>query len=375
MTQPFGSTRAPANWGRVTALIQWILITYFGLFLPIYVDDCFLVEPAGAVESAYQRMNFLIMLCGFKLGKFSAPACSISLMGAFVSIKDDFVTAALPLERRDALISDIQEILRSGNLTPGQAAKLRGRLGFAQSMLFGKFGRVLLQPITNRQYSRATKGVHPLKDELREVLPWWPTALRNACGRRTWFRGPRPAVVYVDAAGCGHLGAVVYVDDERYIYPTHAPGRMATAQCDIYDYEMCTSLFGLCIAVEFLPGRAVILCGDNRGASQTLVRGACRSAFTRMTCAAFWSLAAPTGTPVWIEEVLGALNPSDPPSRDCTACNHPFSVPGKRCEVPNVFSRILVSKDTLKGSQFSIPAGPSGFSPSWECPSAQPESQ
>ena len=66
--QPFGSTRAPANWGRVAALIPWILLTYFGIFLPIYVGDCFLAEPAETVGSAYATANLLIELCGFPLG-------------------------------------------------------------------------------------------------------------------------------------------------------------------------------------------------------------------------------------------------------------------------------------------------------------------
>lgn len=119
--------------------------------------------------------------------------------------------------------------------------------------------------------------------------------------------------MYVDAAGCGHKGDVIYVDNGRFIYSTHAPGWMLAAQCDIYDSEMCTSMSGLRIAAELLPGRAVILCGGNRGAPQTLVRCAGRSHCPRMTCAAFWNLAESNGIPVRIEEVIEALNPSDPP--------------------------------------------------------------
>ena len=157
-TQPFGSTRAPANWARVTALTQWIPIKYFWIYLPIYVGDCFLVEPSETGLVAYRCVDFLSKLCGFKLGIFSVPSFPMLLLGALVTITPEFASASLPLERRDALISDIREILRSGNWTPGQAANLRGRLGLAQSMLCGKFGWVLLQPITNRQYSRALKG-------------------------------------------------------------------------------------------------------------------------------------------------------------------------------------------------------------------------
>ena len=287
LTQPFGSTRAPANWGRVTRLIQWILFAYFGIHLPIYVDDCFVVEPAETVDSAFSCVNELIELCGFKMGKFAEPSVSILLLGAAISIQPDFATASLPGRRRDALITDIMKILCPGSLSPGCAAKLRGRRGFAQSLMFGRFGRVLLQPLTNRQYCRASRGAHQLNAELREVLPWWAAVLRGMAERRTWFHGPRPVVVYVDAAGCGHLGVIIFVGGSSSTFSTRIPERMIDAGAGIYDMEAMASLYGLCVVAELYPDRAVILCCDNRGANQTLVRGACKSPFSRMSCAAF----------------------------------------------------------------------------------------
>lgn len=68
-TQPFGSTRAPAYCGRVARLIQWMLFAYFGIYLPICVGDCFLVEPADTVTSAFECANALISMCGFAMGR------------------------------------------------------------------------------------------------------------------------------------------------------------------------------------------------------------------------------------------------------------------------------------------------------------------
>ena len=369
-TQPFGSTRAPANWGRVARLLQWALLTRFGVYLPIYVDDCFLIEPAETAEIAYLRANIFNALCGFRLGKFNRPQPSLLLLGAQVTICPDFVSAALPLKRRGDLVEEVQRVLAADALTPGQAAKLRGRLGFAQSLMFGKYGRALLQPLTNRQYSRAVRGEHTSNQELREVLPWWAAVLRNAAGRRTWFRGPKPVVVYVDAAGCGHIGDVVYVDDERHVFSSHIPEWMEAGQCDIYDMEMCASMLGLCLVAESWPGRPAILRCDNRGATQTLVRGACRSPLSQKTCAAFWCLAASKSVPVWIEDVPGVLNPTDPPSRGCPRCGKSINAVSKRCEVPNYFSRIFSSLEALDNSQFSTPSGSQEFTPAWACPCA-----
>ena len=200
-TQRFGSTRAPGNWGRATALFQWILLTYFSVHLPIYVDDCFIVELAETLHSAVTCVHALAELCGFKLDKDQAPAPSISLLGAVITFDEEGISAVLPERKRNASVKDLENISAKGRLTPGQAAKIRGRLGFAQSLMFGKFGRVQLQPFTNRQYSRALRSTHSINGEIRDVIPWWVHVMRNVSARRTLTPGPKPVLVYTDAAG------------------------------------------------------------------------------------------------------------------------------------------------------------------------------
>ena len=144
--------------------------------------------------------------------------------------------------------------------------------------------------------------------------------MRNACERRTWFLGVRPIVAYVDAAGCGHLGVTIYADGAEFVFSSHFPEWMAGENCDIYDLEITATLYGLFVGAELFPDRSVILCCDNRGATQTLVRGACKTEFAMMACATFRTVAAPNGIPVRIEEVAGKLNHADSPSRDCVMC-------------------------------------------------------
>ena len=121
--------------------------------------------------------------------------------------------------------------------------------------------------------------------------------LRNASERRTWFRGARPIVVYDDAAGFGHLGVAIYADGTEFVYSPHCPEWMADAHCDIYDLEIAAALFGLCVVAEFCPDRSVTMCRDNRGSTQTLARGACKTEFAMMACATFWNLAESKGIP------------------------------------------------------------------------------
>ena len=197
---------------------------------------------------------------------------------------------------------------------------MRGRLGFAKTLMFGEFGRPQLHTFPNRQYSREVRCRHLLNGELREVIPWWISALRTVSERKTMVCD-RTVVIYVDAAGCGHIGAKVFMGGHEYAFSPHTPARMESGNADVYDFEMTASLFGVSLAAVLCPGRPVILRCDNMAESQTLVRGPCKTSTGRMLCARFWTVAATFGVPVWVASVAGTLNHSDPPTRDCTICN------------------------------------------------------
>ena len=106
--------------------------------------------------------------------------------------------------------------------------------------------------------------------------------------------GPMPAVVYGDAAGCGHMGVVLWADRVCYTFSSHAPEWMADAKCRNGILELTAavtsengyrkglgrlialcfprakgcitvkrgpsiSVFGVAVAAEMFPGRMVLL--------------------------------------------------------------------------------------------------------------------
>ena len=88
--QPLGSSRAPSNWGRVTALLKWVLAKFFGVVLAVFVDDCYIANPRVSVESAFECVQTAIRLFGFDLGedKKAVPSDSIVFrVVGFVSVR------------------------------------------------------------------------------------------------------------------------------------------------------------------------------------------------------------------------------------------------------------------------------------------------
>ena len=66
-THPFGSSRAPANWARVTNFVQFILLRLRKVWLVIYVGDCFCVEPADTIDSESNCIRAACALFGLEL--------------------------------------------------------------------------------------------------------------------------------------------------------------------------------------------------------------------------------------------------------------------------------------------------------------------
>jgi hypothetical protein len=64
-------------------------------------------------------------------------------------------------QRREELRSEIDEILRCKKLTPGHAAKLKGKLMFAATQLWGKLGRAYMLALSERQYKNIQREPRP----------------------------------------------------------------------------------------------------------------------------------------------------------------------------------------------------------------------
>ena len=104
-------------------------------------------------------------------------------------------------DRKEELSSEIDAILASGLLDPGSAGKLKGKLMFGASQLWGKVGRAFLRVISERQYLRFPIGSEfKLDPPLREALLQWKKLVQHG--------PPRP----IDMVGEKCSDAVIFTD-------------------------------------------------------------------------------------------------------------------------------------------------------------------
>ena len=86
---------------------------------------------------------------------FSEKKIQLSCKPIILGVEYDLMNNKLEVteERRAELTAELRKRLSTKKISPGQAAKLKGKLMFAASQLWGKVGRAYLRPLSERQYT------------------------------------------------------------------------------------------------------------------------------------------------------------------------------------------------------------------------------
>lgn len=264
----------------------------------MFADDIHGSEPLGKADSSIHTIQEVCALFGFCLdsSKENPPCDRIDLLGAESSILADSIEAVVPGRKRDALVCDLKRVLELGRLSPAQAAKLRDRLGFAQSLMFGRVGRAHLAPLSDRQYTKV---------------------LGMSMPRSVSFSALTPVLLYTDATGIGHLRATLFYKGTEYRANAHLPAWFALSERQIGSMSYRLAALACALRQQFSQG-ALSCCS----ATIRAPRGPWSGARTRLkqvesALQCFWLVAAKFGLTVWIEFPRSGCNLSDRFSRMC----------------------------------------------------------
>ena len=280
------------------------------------------------------------------------PCPKLNLLGSSISLAETYAGDALPSRKTKDLSHDLRATLQRDVLAPSQAAKFRGRLGWAQSLHVGRFGRAMLQLPPCRQYSKLDGRLH-LSDDLMDVIQWRLSAIACTTPRRISCANTQTNLVYSDAFGAGHLGAVCIRLGSYETVSAHAPDWFAKI-AKIMKFEQAGDISGILTAREISPARPILLRFDNEGAAAAIIRGSCRSELGRLVAAVFWPIAAALGIAVWVETGLSELNPSDPPSRISPLTSKPAKPTGVIFGPPTSCARIFADRASFLNAQYKF---------------------
>ncbi|KAJ9442779.1 hypothetical protein DIPPA_32115 [Diplonema papillatum] len=282
--------------------------------------------PAGDDRALADVLELLqdILLTSFNEEK-TAEGERFRHLGLVFTITSEGVEVAISAARRRGLVHMLEGVLARDSLSPGEAASLAGKLGFATSALFGRVGRVPLQPIFRRSNAATTFAGFRLGGDLEAALRWWMRTLAEdeRCFRKTVpLQLVRPGegtryVLLTDACLFG-LGAVIATISEGEVaaveYFAHpVPQQGAGMTIHHLEFVAVTVAFRLWFGDE--EDFAVSVWVDNDVVLGSLIQGRTRAKELRAPVHLFWERLARSRGNVWFDRVPGVDNIADLPSR------------------------------------------------------------
>eukprot|EP00971_Amphidinium_carterae_P166731 3304185-Amphidinium_carterae.1 len=205
---PFGSLVSVHAFARLSEAIRHFFVRYLGIISSAYYDDCGIVDRDCTCESAAFTAEGLLEVLGIRYSTKASKRLPFSesfrILGVELTFNvlmaGGFVIRVTNTEERTAeLKSDLMKTLSSGELSPSEASRLRGRLGFFITSLFSRAGALFLRALELRAASDR-RGDRSLSADERFALKA-ALALLSLPPRTVTVRpGPRPPWVFTDAA-------------------------------------------------------------------------------------------------------------------------------------------------------------------------------
>ena len=325
----FGLVSSVYNYNRRSAAITDILRRIFGVAAFNFYDDKYGFEPKSTVESAFQCAQKVHWWLG---AQFDAKKLQLSSAPTILGVTYDLEGMRLLIKqkRKEEILDEIESIMSSGILPPGQAGKLRGKLMFGASQLWGKVGRAFLRALSERQYSSFSSV--KVNSAINRSLNEWKFLLESG--------PPRPidlvekklvdAVIFTDgsfpdgkegAPVKPWIGGVLFM---RGRSPVQFGCEVAQTLIDEWiprkSQIAMVELFATIVALETfkqeLKGSSALLFVDSEPVQGALVKGYSAREDMCELVSVFWRCALALRANFYIDRISTDANPADHPSRD-----------------------------------------------------------
>ena len=329
----FGLVSAVYNYNRRSAALNEILVKLFGLVAFSFYDDKYGFEVMETVASAHQVAQRVHWWLG---AAFDQKKLQLTRMPVILGVTYNLIEMVLEIkeDRKTELIEEIDAIVKNDLLDPGSAGKLKGKLMFGASQLWGKVGRAFLRVISERQYARhPPDGSFTLGIPLRKALEQWKFLVREGPPRPIELSLSKLSDVVVFTDGFSpdprdvekkpdRIGAVMV--DRRLacpvqftaVVPQKVKAQWLDRKTQIVPVEMLGPIIAFSTFDDRLVGCDVLLFVDSEAVEAALVKGYSSKCDLCDLIKIFWDLVFRLRMRVFIDRVATDANPADWPSRD-----------------------------------------------------------
>ena len=289
----FGTAASVMGFNRFARAIWQIGVNLFHLAWTNYVDDFPQLELSEEGGHGRRTAHALLGLLGWAVAdgpeKDKGMDAVFQLLGVqlgLARLEGGILVVENTAKRVAELIQAAWTAKERGELLPGEALSLLGRLQFAEAQLFGRWGALMLGPI--REIASRHSAGSPLRAEARQALGWVIEYLTDS-RPRTLKRGAAeaPLVLFTDgafepvrgSASWGRIGGCIWDQQEGVIdfFGEDVPPDLLETWGEVGVSHAIAQVETLAVVVAFLIyssrllGRRAFVFIDNDGARASFI--------------------------------------------------------------------------------------------------------
>ena len=333
---PFGAIKSVHSFLRLARALWWLGTVACLLVWSSFFDDYILFSTPALSKSSDFTAAGLFALLGWdyaKDGRKCVPFSSAcEALGVIINLHESSRGVCLVSNtdsRVSELAAELLKFVKAGEINQADAQRLRGRMQFAESQLFGRTGRRCIRALRNA----ASRGRTKLALHEKLALKLFVGLLESGRPRLVTWENRSPIVIFTDACyekdakdfACG-LGAI-FVDvqtKEQFFFSCQLDERQRTHLGELHKKQIIFEAESFCAVLAYLTwmnsltGRNCFLYVDNEGTKFSLMKGTSENAVVDAICSVFAELESCVQTSCWLSRVPSSSNPADDPSRGLT---------------------------------------------------------
>ena len=331
---PFGASRSVYGFLRVVTSVWWIGCMALSLVWSVFFDDFVTASRQVDVRHTEAAATALFKLLGWeydecdeKSTEFSSVFKALGVSFNLAAAEHGRVMLSNTASRITELVQTISEILESKSLPRAAALRLRGRMQFCDSFLFGRASRLCLQAVTKHAYDSASPMV---LDDLWDALHRYKECLQVSRPHTVCAAHNDPYYLFTDAcyeprsAWCAGLGAVLFSSAGEFCaffsFCLDGPGREALGEKHkktiIFELEFLALVVALVHWKARLSNRPCVAYLDNNSTRDVAISGRGRNPTAKALASVLLALEDAGEIRCWYARVPSPSNVADLPSRE-----------------------------------------------------------
>ena len=332
---PFGSIASVTAFLRVSLAIWAVGNSLLKLTWSAYFDDFLSISEAESSAHSDMCIRAVFSFLGWKLSEdklldFNSLCKVLGVQLDLSQAGTGLALVANTKERVEELTGDIDKVLSDKCLPHKEGERLRGRLQFASTQLFGRTMRNKLKALNNHVSSRRVA----IGSDTISALKLIRASLEANKARVVSAELSDHIHIYVDASFepdgyCG-IGGVCYDSAGNLLgfFSERAPDdliqllKSGDKETAIFELEAIAVVVAVKVWESKLSGHRVVLFTDNEGVRTSVLKGSSSNFNVSCLLEHIFLVEENLAFQLWVERVPSQSNPADEPSRaECSALN------------------------------------------------------